>query len=107
MAAREKMPMLFWIADAVVIALGILHVIVGAGLILSLIFAIAQAAALTPLAIAVHRFVLLGEARDGYDFAPAIARFQKFLMFIDRARSVGGSPHIIALPVRVCGGVPA
>ena len=31
MAARERMPMLFWIAGAVVIGLGILHVIVEIG----------------------------------------------------------------------------
>jgi hypothetical protein len=98
MAARERMPMLFWIAGAVVVGLGILHVIVGEGLILSLILAIAQAAALTPLAIGVHRFVLLGEARDGYDFAFGDARFQKFLMYIVALEVLRELPHIIAFP---------
>jgi hypothetical protein len=98
MAARERMPMLFWIAGAVVIGLGILHVIVGYGIILSLIFAIAQAAALTPLAIGVHRFVLLGEAHDGYEFAFGDARFQKFLMYIVALEVLTELPHIIAFP---------
>jgi hypothetical protein len=98
------MPMLFWIAGAVVIGLGILHVIVGDGLILSLIFAIAQAAALTPLAIGVHRFVLLGEARDGYDFAFNDPRFQKFLMYIIALEVLGELPHIVALPFALVAG---
>jgi hypothetical protein len=101
MAARERMPMLFWIGGGVVIALGILHVIVGGitdGLILSLIFAIAQAAALTPVAIGVHRFVLLREARDGYDFAFGDARFQKFLMYIVALEVLRELPYIIAFP---------
>jgi hypothetical protein len=98
MAARERMPMLFWIAGAVVIGLGILHVIVGYGIILSLIFAIAQAAALTPLAIGVHRFVLLGEARDGYEFAFGDARFQKFLIYIVALEVLRELPPIIAFP---------
>jgi len=98
MAARERMPMLFWIAGGVVIALGILHVIIGDGLIISLIFAIAEAAALTPLAIAVHRFVLLGEARDGYDFAFSDPRFQKFLTYIIALEVLRELPHIVAFP---------
>ncbi len=101
MAARERMPMLFWIGGAVVIGLGILHVIlgfVGGGLILSLIFAIAQAAALTPVAISVHRFVLLGEAHDGYEFAFGDARFQKFLMYFVALEVLRELPRIIAVP---------
>ena len=98
MAARERMPMLFWIAGAVVVGLGILHVIVGGEIILSLIFAIAQAAALTPLAIGVHRFVLLGEAHDGYDFAFGDARFQKFLLYIVALEVLRELPRIIAFP---------
>ena len=98
LAARERMPMLFWIAGAVVIGVGILHVIVGEGLLLSLIFAIAQAAALTPLAIGVHRFVLLGEAHDGYDFAFGDARFQKFLMYIVALEVLRELPRVVAFP---------
>jgi len=84
-AAREKMPTLFWIAIAIMIALAILHVLLGGlsffSFIVSVIFGLAQALALTPLAIAVHRFVLLDEARDAYDFAPGDPRFQKFFLF--------------------------
>ena len=98
LAARERMPMLFWIAGAVVIGVGILHVIVGEGLLLSLIFAIAQAAALTPLAIGVHRFVLLGEAHDGYDFAFGDARFQRFLMYIVALEVLRELPRVVAFP---------
>jgi hypothetical protein len=101
MAARERMPMLFWIGGGVVIGLGIVDVILGflgGGLILSLIFAIALAAALTPVAIGVHRFVLLGEAHDGYDFAFGDARFQKFLMYFVALGVLRELPYIIAFP---------
>src|SRR6202161_2853645 len=65
-SAREKMPNLFWIAIGILIALGILHQLIGGYLLVvgAMVFSIAQALALTPLAISVHRFVLLGEARS-------------------------------------------
>jgi hypothetical protein len=98
-SAREKMPMLFWTAIGIVIALSILQFLLGGlgafSIILSLIFAIAQALALTPLAIAVHRFVLLDEIRDRYDFAPGDPRFQKFFLFTIALEALGAIPQIV------------
>src|SRR5579863_4708216 len=84
-AGRERMPMLFWTTIAILIALSILHMLLGGSgsfaFVLGVIFAVAQALALTPLAIAVHRFILLGVTQDRYDFAPGDPRFQKFFLF--------------------------
>jgi hypothetical protein len=100
-SAREKMPNLFWTAIGILIALGILHQLIGGFLLVvgAIVFSIAQALALTPLAISVHRFVLLGEARDSYDFAPGDPRFQKFLVFTIALEILGAMPSIIALPL--------
>lgn len=99
-AAREKMPMLFWTAIAILIALSILHMLLGGwgsfAFVVGVIFAVAQALALTPLAIAVHRFILLGEAQDRYDFAPGDPRFQKFFLFTIALEVLGAVPQIIA-----------
>jgi hypothetical protein len=100
LAARAKMPTLFWIAIGVMIALGVLHELIGIHFLIvaTIVFSIAQALALTPLAIAVHRFVLLGEARDAYDFAPGDARFQKFFLFTIALEILGAVPSLFALP---------
>ena len=98
-SARERMPNLFWITLAILIALGILHALIGGyfSLVVSIILSLAQALALTPLAIAVHRYVLLGEARDAYDFAPGDPRFQKFFLFTVALEILGAIPQVIAL----------
>ena len=97
--AREKMPTLFWIAIAILFALDILQLLLGgwggSSFIGSVIFAVAQALALTPLAIAVHRFILLDEVRDRYDFAPSDPRFQKFFLFTIALEALGALPRII------------
>jgi hypothetical protein len=100
-SAREKMPNLFWIAIGILVVLGILHGLIGGNflIVVSIVFSIAQALALTPLAIAVHRFVLLGEARDSYDFAPGDPRFQKFFIFTIALEILGALPSIVALPL--------
>jgi len=99
-AAREKMPTLFWVAIAVMIGLGLLHFLSGVWLFLPLlsgvVFSVAQALALTPLAIAVHRFVLLDEIHDSYDFAPGDPRFQKFFVFTIALELLGAIPQVIA-----------
>jgi hypothetical protein len=99
-SAREKMPTLFWIVIAILIGLGILHVLIGGwsyfSFIASVVFALAQALALTPFAIAIHRFVLLDEARDNYDFTPADPRFQKFFLFTIALGILGAIPQVIA-----------
>jgi hypothetical protein len=82
LAAREKMPTMFWITLGVMIALGVLHYLVGYWWLSNIVFGLARGLALTPFALAIHRFVLLGEARDAYDFAPTDGRFQKFFLYI-------------------------
>jgi hypothetical protein len=109
LSAREKMPNLFWIAIGVLIGLGILHALIGGYflLIVGVIFSLAQALALTPLAIAVHRFVLLGEARDAYDFNPSDPRFQKFFMLTVALEILGAIPSIVAIVFAIVSGVLA
>jgi hypothetical protein len=99
-SARERMPNLFWTAIGVLIALGILQFLIGGyfAIVTTIVFSLAQALALTPLAIAVHRFILLGEARDAYDFAPGDPRFQKFFIFTIALEILGAVPYVIALP---------
>ena len=99
-SARERMPNLFWIALAILIVLGVLHAAIGGyfSFIVSIIFSLAEALALTPLAIAVHRYVLLGEARDAYDFVPGDPRFQKFFLFTIALEILGAIPTLVALP---------
>ena len=98
--ARERMPTLFWIAIAVLFGLNILQSLLGgwgaASFVGGVIFALAQALALTPVAIAVHRFILLDEARDRYDFAPGDPRFQKFFLFTIALEALGAIPRIVA-----------
>lgn len=102
LSAREKMPNLFWVAIGILIALGVLHVLIGGfSILVSIVLSIAQALALTPLAIAVHRFVLLGEARDAYDFAPGDPRFQKFFMFTIAFEILGAIPSLIVFPLYI------
>jgi hypothetical protein len=102
LAARERMPMLFVIAFAVVVALDvvlfILGVLAGPGFffsVLTLIYSIAQGFFLAPLAIAVHRFVLLGEVRDGYRLDPQDGRFQRFFTFSAALAVVLAFPHVV------------
>ncbi|HLW90461.1 MAG TPA: hypothetical protein VKS78_04055 [Roseiarcus sp.] len=89
LAARERMPTLFWIAIAIVAALSLVFFgiafSIGPGFLSSLvilILSIVQGFFLTPLAIAVHRFVLLGESNDSYNLDPQSPRFQKFFTFL-------------------------
>jgi hypothetical protein len=107
LAAREKMPTLFWIALGIMVGLGILHALIGGLFLLAIgiVFSLAQALALTPLAIAVHRFVLLGEARDAYDFAPGDPRFQKFFLLTVALEILGAIPGIVALLFAIVSGV--
>jgi hypothetical protein len=90
-SAVAKMPVLFGIAVVAVIALNILSLpfiprrldeIHGPGIqFLGFVVELAQGFLLTPVAIAVHRFVLLGEIAGGYRLNPADPRFQRFFIF--------------------------
>jgi hypothetical protein len=92
LAARERMPSLFLIAIIAVASLNLAYfglvivgVIFGTGLLaslLGLIYVGVQALLLTPLAIAVHRFLVLGETNDNYRIDTQDPRFVKFLTFL-------------------------
>jgi hypothetical protein len=92
LAARQRMPRLFLTAISAIAALNLIYfgvVLVGSlfgrGLFASLIGVVyvgLQALFLTPLAIAVHRFMLLSEVHDNYRFDMQEPRFTKFLTFL-------------------------
>jgi hypothetical protein len=92
LTARQRMPRLFLTTISAIAALNLIYfgvVIVGSlfgrGLFASLIGVIyvgLQALFLTPLAIAAHRFLLLGEVNDNYRFDTQEPRFTKFLTFL-------------------------
>jgi hypothetical protein len=105
LAARERMPNLFLIAIIAIAVLNLVYfglllvgVIFGPGLlalIIGLIYAAAQGFLLTPLAIAVHRFLLLGEATDGYKLDTQDPRFMKFFTFLAGLAVVMLIPRLI------------
>jgi hypothetical protein len=84
LAARERMPMLLWIAMAALFAVffleSLLHVPALLGFLRGIVVAAAQALVMTPLAIAIHRFVLLGDITPAYRIDPNEPRFQKFFI---------------------------
>jgi len=92
LAARQRMPNLFLIAIGVVAVLNLAYIglvvvgfWIGPGLlafIVGLIYAVAQGFLLTPLAIAVHRFLLLGEVSDRYRLDTQDPRFMRFFTFL-------------------------
>lgn len=84
LAARERMPMLLWVALAALFAVNLLEFLLlvpaHLGFLGRIVNAAAQALVTIPLAIAVHRFVLLGETTPAYRIDPNEPRFQKFFI---------------------------
>jgi hypothetical protein len=71
---------------------------------------IVQAALLAPLAIAVHRFVLLGERTNGYPLDPGSSRYLRFVGFAILVKILWLIPSMIQLfipRVRDIPGLPA
>ena len=105
LAARQRMPTLFVTAivaiavlDLVYFALIFLSPFAGPGLlafVVGLIYAAAQGFLLTPLAIAVHRHLLLGEVRDNYRLDTQDPRFMKFFTFLAGLAIVMFVPRLI------------
>jgi hypothetical protein len=102
LAAYNKMPMLFWISAVIMAVLGLVYFsllfMVGPGFVggvVALIYAIAEGFFLTPLAIAVHRFVLLGEVGDSYRLDPQTPRFQKFFTFLAALSFISAIPQLL------------
>jgi hypothetical protein len=84
------MPTVLGVAFLAVLALNVVHVLIiplepgpiGLGLeILAFILGVAQGLLLTPAAIAVHRFVLLGERTAQYRLDLSDPRFRQFFFF--------------------------
>ena len=89
--AAARMPVVFAIAIAAVIVLDVLSLPLfpvkpgehsSPGLqLLGFIVGLVQGFLLTPVAIAVHRYVLLGELAASYQLNPADLRFRRFFLF--------------------------
>jgi hypothetical protein len=105
LAARERMPNMFLIAIIAVVVLNLVYFglaivgfFFGSGLLASLIaliYAGVQALLLTPLAIAVHRFLLLSEINDNYRVDTQDPRFMKFLTFLAGLFVISFIPHLL------------
>jgi hypothetical protein len=103
-AAFNRMPVLFAAAFAAVLALQALASSVipkgpasassGIGVqLLEFGVEIIQGVLLTPLAIAVHRYVLLGEIAGSYRIEPADQRFRRFVLFTVIIQLILGVPN--------------
>jgi hypothetical protein len=84
--AVSKMPVALSIATLAVLALiavtaPLLERVEVGGELLGFLVGIVQGFLLTPVAIAVHRFVLLGERAGGYRLDPREPRFWRFFVF--------------------------
>lgn len=64
-------------------------------LVFTVVFSIIQALLLAPLAIVVHRYVLLGEVTDRYPLDPSSARYMRFVSFAILVKLLGAVPGII------------
>jgi hypothetical protein len=105
LAACQRMPNLFLIATVALAALNLVYFSLAMvafpggpglfGFLIGLIYAVAQSFLLTPLAIAVHRYLLLGETSDAYRLDPQDARFKKFFTFLAGLAVVMFVPRLI------------
>jgi hypothetical protein len=84
-AAISKMPVVLGTAFAMMLAIAAANHVLRAsgfgGMLLVIVVDAAQALLLTPAAIAVHRFVVLGERAGVYRIEPANRRFRRFFLF--------------------------
>jgi hypothetical protein len=103
--AIGAMPVLFAIVIAILIPLNLLQLpalemtLAGkTGFLLhlwSLIYTIVQAFVITPLAVAVHRFVLLGEIAGGYRLTTSEMRYLRFFGFSVALSVIAVIPQIV------------
>jgi hypothetical protein len=63
--------------------------------LLTVVFSIIQALLLAPLAILVHRYVLLGEVSDRYPLDPSSTRYMRFVSFAILVKLLGAIPGVI------------
>jgi hypothetical protein len=67
--------------------------------VISLILTLAQSFLMTPLAIAVHRYVLLGEVTPGYALNPSDPRFMRFFGFAVALNLLTAFPAWVVTPL--------
>src|SRR5262249_18892374 len=81
-AAVSAMPRVLGVASAAILALHIAgDPLMGRGYeFVYFLVGLGQAFLLTPVAIAVHRFVMIGEIETAYRLRPREARFQRFFV---------------------------
>lgn len=104
-AALSAMPVAIGVAIAAVLALNAVSVPLiprgasesaGTGTeIVSIAIGLVQGFLLTPVAIAVHRFVLLGERAGSYLLEPRNPRFQRFFMFAVLIQLILSVPSVL------------
>jgi hypothetical protein len=70
---------------------------------LEIISTVLQAALLAPLAIAVHRFVLLGESANRYPLEPWSSRYLRFAGFAILVKVLWRIPNLISLSIYLHG----
>jgi hypothetical protein len=70
---------------------------------LEIISTVLQAALLAPLAIAVHRFVLLGESTNRYPLEPWSSRYLRFAGFAILVKVLWRIPNLISLSIYLHG----
>jgi hypothetical protein len=115
--AAGRMPVLFGIAMLGVLVLNVLSLPfipakpaeqAGVGLqLLGFIVGLAQGFLLTPVAIAVHRYVLLGELTGSYQVNPADLRFRRFFMFTVVVQLLMAMPGVVMSFARISSGATA
>jgi len=101
----SAMPLVVGIALAITIVVSLLGValmpnayVFGATpwlLVFTFVFSIIQALLLAPLAIVVHRYVLLGEVTDRYPLDPSSTRYMRFVSFAILIKLLGAIPGAI------------
>ncbi len=63
--------------------------------VISIVFSIIEALLLAPLAIVVHRYVLLGEATARYPLDPSSTRYMRFVSFAILVKLLGVIPGVV------------
>ena len=115
-AAAHQMPVVLGIAMLAVLALNVLSIPIiprkvnaptGLGVeILSFMVGLVQGFLLTPVAIAVHRFVLFGEREASYRLEPANPRFRRFFFFTVAIQILIAIPAVVVGPMPMDRGSP-
>ena len=104
LAARERMPNLFWTVLAALLILNLIGLGAGAlswfaGAIYAIVqgFVLLPLLVVTPLAIPVHRFILLGETNDNYAIDTQNPRFMRFFLISVALSAILTIPSLVSI----------